>query len=143
MITGNLDVNLSARLTELQDLAAMVETFGEAQELPNRTTFIINLALEELVTNTLLHGSFADGEEPLIEIGLRVERNVVVVSMNTNGGRFDPTEDTSPDTSSGLDRRSVGGLGLHLIKSQADGISYVWDERTRINRLKLEYNLAG
>ena len=143
MITGKLDVNLSARLTELQSLAAMVEAFGESRELPSRTTFIINLALEELVTNTLVHGSFPDGVEPMIEIGLSVENNSVVVSMQSNGGRFDPTQDTNPDTSSALEDRSIGGLGLHLVKSQADRVSYAWDEERGINRLTLEYNLAG
>ncbi len=139
MITGNFNVQISARVSELHDLAAMVETFGEQHGLPNRTNFIINLALEELVTNTLVHGTFEDGVEPEIEITLSLKDNRVVVVIESNGGRFDPTQDSNPDITSELESRPIGGLGLHLVKTQADGFSYEFEDGT--NRLTLEYNL--
>ncbi len=137
MISGKLNVNLMARLSELRDLAAMVETFGEANELPNRTNFIINLALEELITNTLIHGEFEEGIEPKIEISLDIEGSTVIVVVESNGSKFDPTQDTEPDTTSELQDRPIGGLGLHLVKSQADRCIYEWVDG--INRLILEY----
>ena len=138
MITGDFNVQISARVSELHDLAAMVEAFGEAQELPNRTVFIINLALEELVTNTLVHGVFEDGVEPIIKINLTSGDQRVVVVVESNGGAFDPTQDSNPDTTSELVNRPIGGLGLHLVKAQADGYSYEFVDG--INRLTLEYN---
>jgi len=138
MITGNFDVQISARVSELHDLAAMVETFGEAHELPNRTVFIINLALEELVTNTLVHGVFDDGVEPKIQISLSSADQCVTVVVESNGEAFDPTEDFNADTTSELANRPIGGLGLHLVKAQADGYSYEFVDG--INRLTLEYN---
>ena len=140
MISGNLNCSLMARLSELRDLAAMVETFGEAHNLPHRTNFIINLALEELITNTLVHGSFDDGVEPEIGISLAVTESRVVVVLESNGGKFDPTEDSNPDLTSDLADRPIGGLGLHLVKSQADGFAYDWDNG--INRITLEYNIS-
>lgn len=137
MISGKLNVNLMARLSELRDLAAMVETFGEANDLPNRTNFIINLALEELITNTLVHGQFEEGVEPKIEISLGIEGSSVIVVVESNGQKFDPTQDTDPDTTSELQDRPIGGLGLHLVKSQADRCTYEWVNG--INRLVLEY----
>ena len=138
MISGNLNVHLMARLSELRDLAAMVETFGEAYDLPNRTNFIINLALEELITNTLVHGKFEAGVEPEISISLGIKDERVIVILESNGGQFDPTEDTEPDLTSELGDRPIGGLGLHLVKSQADDFSYKWVDG--INRITLEYN---
>ncbi|MCY4160061.1 MAG: ATP-binding protein [Bacteroidetes bacterium] len=138
MITGNFNVQISARVSELHDLAAMVEAFGETHGLPNRTNFIINLALEELVTNTLVHGIFEDDIEPKIDVSLSVDDSRVTVIVESNGGMFDPTEHTNVDTSSELDNRPIGGLGLHLIRSQADAFSYEFVDG--INRLTLEYN---
>ena len=140
MITGNLNVSLMARLSELRDLAAMVETFGEAHDLPHRTNFIINLALEELITNTLVHGQFEDGVEPEIGISLGVNESRVMVVLESNGGQFDPTEDSNPDLTSDLADRPIGGLGLHLVKSQADGFEYEWING--INRITLAYNTS-
>ncbi len=141
MINGDLNIQISSRVSELRDLAAMVETFGEAHGLPNRTNFIINLALEELVTNTLVHGEFNDGVEPKIEIDLSIQDNRVLVVVESNGGKFDPTEDTQPDTTSELQTRPIGGLGIHLVKSQSDDISYEFVDG--INRLTLEYNIPN
>ena len=140
MISGNLNCSLMARLSELRDLAAMVETFGEAHNLPHRTNFIINLALEELITNTLVHGSFDDGVEPEIGISLAVTESRVVVVLESNGGKFDPTQDSNPDLTSDLADRPIGGLGLHLVKAQADGFAYDWENG--INRITLEYNIS-
>jgi len=140
MITGNFNVQISARVSELHDLAAMVETFGETHGLPNRTIFIINLALEELVTNTLVHGMFEDDIEPEIEISLSTRGGRVYVIIESNGGKFDPTQDIEVDTTSELDNRQIGGLGLHLVRTQADECSYEFIDGT--NRLTLEYNLS-
>lgn len=139
MITDNFHVQVAARVSELRDLAAMVETFGETHGLPHRTNFIINLALEELVTNTLVHGTFEEGIEPEISINLSIRDKRVYVEVESNGGKFDPTEDTEADTTSELDSRPIGGLGIHLVKSQADNFSYEFVNG--INRLTLEYNL--
>ncbi|MCY4674119.1 MAG: ATP-binding protein [Bacteroidetes bacterium] len=139
MITGDFNVTVAARVSELRDLSAMVETFGETHELPPRTNFIINLALEELVTNTLVHGKFESGVDPQIEIDLNIQDGRVIVIVKSNGGKFDPTQDTDPDTTSELNSRPIGGLGLHLVKSQADAYSYEYLDG--INQLTLEYNL--
>ncbi|MXY07812.1 MAG: ATP-binding protein [Rhodothermaceae bacterium] len=60
--------------------------------------------------------------------------------MKSNGGKFDPTKSTNPDTTSELDSRPIGGLGLHLVKSQADAFSYEFVDG--LNQLTLEYNLS-
>ena len=140
MIATDFHVQVAARISELRDLAAMVETFGETHDLPHRTIFIVNLALEELVTNTLVHGSFEEGVEPQIAIDLSIRDNRVHVVVESNGGKFDPTEDTEPDLTSELDARPIGGLGIHLVKTQADNFSYEFVDG--INRLILEYNLT-
>lgn len=140
MITRDFNVTVAARVSELRNLSAMVETFGEAHDLPPRTNFIINLALEELVTNTLVHGKFDHGVDPQIDVSLSIHDGRVIVVVKSNGGKFDPTKNTSPDTTSELDSRPIGGLGLHLVKSQADAFSYEFVDG--LNQLTLEYNLS-
>lgn len=139
MIDGNFSVVISSRMSELRELAELVERFGEEHQLPVRKNFIINLALDELVTNTLMHGDFEGDEEPRIAIDLSTHNNRIVVVITSNGGKFDPTEDTEPDTTSELADRPIGGLGLHLVKTQADGFHYEFVDG--LNKLTLEYNV--
>ena len=121
----DLHVSLPAKLTEVRNLSAAVEEFGDANQLPLPTVFVINLALDELITNAVTHGTF-NVPDPAIDIHLKAESNGVTLTLEDNGSPFDPTafDADDVDTTSSLDDRAVGGLGLHLVRSFADDISY-------------------
>ncbi len=140
-MANELHVKMEPNLSALGSIAARVESFGEENELPAQTNFVISLALDELITNTVMHGRFTQAAEPEITLHLEVREQKVVLVMETNEDRFDPTVDTDPDTSSDLEDRNIGGLGLHLVKSMADRFSYEFV--CGINRLTLEYDLVS
>ena len=130
----DLHVSLPAKLTEVRNLSAEVEEFGDANGLPLQTVFVINLALDELITNALTHGTF-EVPDPTIDIRLHAERNVVTLTMEDNGSPFDPTavDGEDVDTTSALEDRAVGGLGLHLVRTFAHDIAYEFvDGRNRL-----------
>ncbi len=133
-----LKVSLVPRVTELHGLSRMVEEFGDANGLPEPTVFMINLALDELVTNSVMHG-FSGVRDPRIDIGLQVEGDRLLLTVEDNGRRFDPTADTNPDLESDLVNRPIGGLGLHLVKSFANRMHYEY--RDGRNCLALEHDL--
>ena len=138
-MSNELRVTLPARVSELRALTAMVEDFGDANNLPAPKVFAINLELDELITNTVTHGSFEAGIDPRIDIHLRVESDILILTMEDNGSPFDPTLDTDPNTAAPLESRNVGGLGLHLVKNFANRISY--ELVGGRNRLTLEHDL--
>jgi serine/threonine-protein kinase RsbW len=135
-----LRVTIPARLSEVPELSSMVEAFGDANGLPDPKVFVINLALDELITNTVTHG-LDEMAEAEIRITMRVVAGTLILVMEDNGQPFDPMEDTNADVTSSLEERAVGGLGLHLVKSFADRISYEFVEGR--NRLTMEHDLAG
>ena len=134
-----LRVSLSPRLSAVRSLAQMVEEFGDANKLPDQQIYMINLALDELITNTVSYG-LRGVARPRIEVGLQVHDSWLVLSIVDNGEKFDPTENTNPDVSSPVDERPIGGLGLHLIKTFADRVRYEYSGGK--NRLTLEHDLT-
>lgn len=100
---------------------------------------MINLALDELITNTVSYG-LRGVSRPKIDITLQVSENTLVLTMEDNGRPFDPTRNTNPDLSSAVDERPVGGLGLHLIKTFADRVDYEYSDGK--NRLVMEHDLT-
>ncbi len=138
-MSKELHLTLTARLSEIRNLSTRVEEFGDANQLPVPKVFVINLALDELISNAVLHGSFDHTSDPKIEVRLRVDHDVLILTMEDNGELFDPRIDTEPDTTSSLEAREIGGLGLHLVKSFADRISYEFVGGK--NRLRLEHDL--
>ena len=134
-----LNVTIPARLSEVRELSSMVEEFGDANGLPDPKVFVINLALDELITNTVTHG-LEDKADAEIRIRMRVRADTLILVMEDNGQPFDPTEDTNADITSSLEERAIGGLGLHLVKSFADRVSYEFVEGR--NRLTMEHDLT-
>ena len=133
-----LHIALSPRLSAVRGLSQMVEEFGDANNVPEPKIYMVNLALDELITNSVSYG-FGGVAHPKIGITLRVSATKLVLEMEDNGTKFDPTQDTNPDVSSSVEDRSVGGLGLHLVKSFADRVSYEFADGK--NRLVLEHDL--
>ena len=138
-MTDELCVSLSPKLSAVRGLAQMVEKFGDANGLPDQKIYLINLALDELITNTVSYG-LRGVSEPMIEIAVRLQIAVLALTVVDNGQQFDPTQDTNPDLSSAIDDRPIGGLGLHLIKSFADRMEYEYVDGK--NRLTLEHDLT-
>ena len=118
-----LHVSIVPRVTELHKLSRLVEEYGDSRGLPEPTVFMVNLALDELITNSCMHG-FGGVAEPRIDIGIHVEGDTLVLAVEDNGAPFDPTADTKPDLASALEDRQIGGLGLHLVKTFASRLRY-------------------
>ena len=135
-----LHIHLSPRLSAVRGLSQMVEEFGDANNVPEPKIYMINLALDELITNSVSYG-FGGVNNPKIWITLRVSATKLVLEMEDNGAKFDPTQDTNPDVSSPVEDRSIGGLGLHLVKSFADRVNYRFANGK--NRLIMEHDLKS
>jgi anti-sigma regulatory factor (Ser/Thr protein kinase) len=110
-------------LTEIEKLAAEIETFGERHGLPSDLIFNINLSLDELITNIINYG-YRDQHEHRIHIDLRVTETEVVVELKDDGIPFNPLEKPCPDVNQGLDDRPVGGLGIYLVRNLMDQVEY-------------------
>ena len=71
---------------------------------------------------------------------MRVDAGTLILVMEDNGQPFDPTQDMDADVTSSLEERAIGGLGLHLVKSFADRVSYEFVAGR--NRLTMEHDLT-
>ncbi len=140
MTFNDLRLSVAPRLSGVGNVSRIVEAFGEENGLAEPQVYAINLALDELIANAVTHG-FADVTRPRIDIGLRVDHDRLVLTLTDNGAPFDPTRHAAADTESPLEKRSADNLGLHLVKSMADRVSYEFSAGR--NHLTMERDLAG
>ena len=139
-IESGVEVCLSPDLdAALGTLAETVERFAAGESIAGEIPFRLNLALDELVTNSLNY-ALPEVTEPLLRIRLARDANGVVAQVEDNGAAFDPFQDApKPDTSQALDERPVGGLGVFLVTQFADSTSYERDGG--VNRITLRMKL--
>lgn len=122
-----------ARLAAFADVAAFLEEACGAAGVGDDERLRLTLMVEELFTNTVLHGHGGDCDEP-VELSLEVDGAGVVLTYEDTAPAHDPfAAIRTPDESSDAGQRPVGGLGILLISRMAArfGHAYV-DGRNRI-----------
>jgi serine/threonine-protein kinase RsbW len=124
MHEGSISIRIEADVREIERLNRLVRQFGELHDVPSRTLYAVNLALDELVTNAVLYG-FDDpsGQEVLVKIA--TAGSELIASVCDGGRPFNPLDVKPPDLSAPLEDRELGGLGVHLVRSLMDHVSYV------------------
>jgi len=88
-----------------------------------KALYHVRFVLEELGTNILKYG-YDDTGIHEIQFRLDVESESVRVQLVDDGHAFDPTQMRQPDTSLPLEQRTLGGLGIMLVRQLVKGLSY-------------------
>jgi anti-sigma regulatory factor (Ser/Thr protein kinase) len=116
-------IELANDLSEIPKLATAVEAFGAAHALSDGTIFALNLVLEEVVTNVISYG-YAEPGPRVIAIELAVDGKHLHAVVADDAKAFNPLEREEPSLEGGVEERPVGGLGVHLLKTLMDDVSY-------------------
>ncbi len=126
-MTGQADAAIEIALTndlrEIAGVAARIDRFCAERDISPEVAYAVNLALDELLTNTIGYG-YRDEERHRIEIVVRLEGETLVVAVVDDGAAFDPTRIPEAETGTPQDDREPGGLGLLLVNRMMDGVEY-------------------
>ena len=116
---------ISNKIEELSRVAGFIEQIGEQMDLPSALVMDLNLAVEEAVSNVVFYAYKAQSGEKQIEITASHNNDRLIFTVIDNGVAFDPTLSNEPDTVLPAEKRSVGGLGIFLIKKIMDEVEYL------------------
>lgn len=117
------EIKISNDLNEITVLASFIEELGEELSLPFETTMNINLALEEAVANIIMY-AYPVQEQHTILLRVTYTEKQLVFLLTDKGTSFDPTQADEVDITLSLEERPIGGLGIFLIRSIMNEISY-------------------
>lgn len=84
----------------------------------------LNMALDDLLNNVVQYAFPNDPTEHAIEVEGEVREECVVLTIIDDGIPFNPLSVAPPDLSVLLHEREIGGLGIHLIRSMFDEVTY-------------------
>lgn len=133
-MSAKLSLTMGFEAAELPRIQSAIGEFSREQDWPPDIEFQVDLVLEELVLNVVNHGS--RGGEGEINIELVSDPEAVIIQIIDDGRPFDPLTDApEPDTESGIEDRAVGGLGIHLVRTMMDDVTYRREENKNHMRL--------
>ena len=139
--TGDeLRIEFTPRVSILGDITEMMEGFGHSNGIPNQHIFMINLEIDELISNYVRH-SLRKVDQPRIEISVRAEARKVILTVLDTGPPFNPADAPPADLSGDVDNRAIGGIGLHLVRSYCDRMRH--EIVDGFNRVIIEHDLKS
>jgi len=102
---------------------------------------MLNMALDDLLNNVVQYAFPNDPAEHHIEVTGEVRNEYVILTITDDGIPFNPLTVADPDLSLLLHEREIGGLGIHLVRSMLDEVSY--HRAVGHNVLTVKKKLAG
>ena len=108
---------------QVSQLALFVDEVCEAAGLDMATAMKLNLAVEEAVVNVMNY-AYPPDTVGNINIKAEVHDDQLEFTITDSGAPFDPTTQQEADTTLSAEERPIGGLGIHLVRTIMDSISY-------------------
>ena len=104
--------------------------FAAQHHLPDAVRVAMDHALAEHLQNIVDHSGATQ-----VEILFECAPKAVLAVVRDDGQAFDPTAAPEVDTTTPIEERPVGGLGIHMMRRLCNRLTY--QRRGGINRLEL------
>lgn len=115
---------LRARMEDLQVARALAEAVCARQGVAAGDTLRLVLVLEELFTNTVMHGHRRDCDAPVL-VGVQASATHLHLRYADDAPPFDPLHYLKTSSSEAeVEREHPGGWGLRLVAEMAERFDY-------------------
>jgi anti-sigma regulatory factor (Ser/Thr protein kinase) len=114
---------LSNQIEQLTRLNIWVNRLSEYLGFSQNLRFRLDLILSETITN-IIENAYPDNQTHPIKVELQYCNNKLTLSVEDDGIPFNPCEREEFEFPENLEDASIGGLGIHLICSYSDELSY-------------------
>jgi serine/threonine-protein kinase RsbW len=125
----------AARLSALPAATAFIDAFCERHGLASADALRLTLVVEELFTNSVVHGYGGESDAP-IEVALVAATGEIALLYEDAARPYDPLSRfaAAPEHLHGtVESRPAGGLGIHLVRELVAGARYAREaERNRL-----------
>jgi serine/threonine-protein kinase RsbW len=90
------------------------------QHVPEKATYALMLAVEELASNIVNHAYQRDATQTF-RLTMQHHGDHLLVELRDRGPAFDPLQAAPPDLN---EERDTGGLGVHLVRHYIEELRY-------------------
>jgi anti-sigma regulatory factor (Ser/Thr protein kinase) len=118
-----LEVSLHHQASEIPLVHDALDELAARHRLPARCVTRLHLALEEHLTNIIVHGG-SPGPASTITVRFALEPSALRVEIEDKADPFNPLDAPAVDTALPLEEKPLGGLGVHLIRKSVDELEY-------------------
>jgi len=128
--------SLPAVLDSLAEIRRYVKEAADRAGIEEARAYQLQLAVDEIATNIILHGYKDADASAVISIGSEMSDDALVITLKDQATAFDPRTMQMPeaeDLAKPLEKRKIGGLGIFLAIQGVDRFDYSRKDGSNVN----------
>ncbi len=125
----SLIIEIPNELSSIEIVHKRLSEFCKSLGIAEDIQFQTNLCVEEYVVNLIQYGFADDDPHTIFVYATHSDGSLEIEVVDDSDDPFDPLSAPAADLSTDLETRAVGGLGIHIICTYMDHLSYSVTER--------------
>ena len=118
------ELNLEAAVANIPAVTDFVNAILEELDCPMKARMQIDVAIDELFSNIAQY-AYAPGTGPAtVRVETEEDPRAVILTFIDRGIPYEPLAAEDPDITAPAEERSIGGLGVFLVKKTMDDVRY-------------------
>ena len=126
----SFEITIGSDIAEIPAVLALLEAAMHAHGFKIDDILDTQLAVEEVITNTIVHGYKKAGGK--ITISCQINPSNLEVRITDSAPRFDPLSIQNPKLDGAIEERKIGGLGVYLVRQVMDKVDYQYENGKNI-----------
>jgi anti-sigma regulatory factor (Ser/Thr protein kinase) len=122
-------------LQDIQPVINYAVSAAHAAGLRDHELQRVRLAVDEIATNIVTHGYEEAGRSGDLSISAKYDEEQFTIYLEDTGEEYDPRNTPSPDITTSLEKRQLGGLGIYLALWAVD--EFYYEHKKNLNRSTL------
>ena len=110
------EMTIEAKVENIPAVTEFVDEQLEELGCPMKAQMQIDIAIDELFSNIAHYAYNPEVGPATVRVEVAEDPMAVVVTFVDHGVQYDPLAKEDPDTTLSAEERSIGGLGIYMVK---------------------------
>jgi anti-sigma regulatory factor (Ser/Thr protein kinase) len=135
------ELTIAATVENIEVVTDFVNEQLETLDCPMKAQIQIDIAIDELFGNIAQYAYNPDVGDATVRVEVQEEPLAVIITFIDGGVPYDPLSAADPDITLSAEERTMGGLGIFMVKKSMDEITYRYENGSNI--LSIRKNLRS
>ena len=133
------EIVIEARRENLDQVLGFMDAHLERRDCPMKVMLQLDIAVEELFVNIANYAYGDQVGQAMIQLQEEHDPEGISITFIDEGMPFDPLAKPDPDVTLGAMDRSVGGLGIYMVKKSMDDMKYRYEDNRNILTIRKNF----
>lgn len=126
------EIKVEAELAQLDKVIQFINTKLAENSCVMKEQMQIDVAVEEIYVNIARYAYPDKNGTCVIQFSFDCETGIAVIRFIDSGIPYNPLARKEPDTTLSAEERSIGGLGIFMVKKTMDSMAYEYKDGCNI-----------